>query len=168
MMELINITIDDLGRVVIPKFFRKRLEINSRDNLSIEIEKDYLIIKKDVNSDIIQKSLSKYIISFSQKFNIKVIVTNSDKVLYASSNKELLGKNISSQLKKNCIENCQFGKSISTLNITSDYSLDNCYCITLTSRNHVVGLLIAELEDEKLISVIKYIIDLIERDSELI
>ena len=39
--------VDDLGRVVIPKELRKLLNINNRDLLSIHLEGDMIILKKN-------------------------------------------------------------------------------------------------------------------------
>ena len=153
-MKGINITIDEIGRIVIPKAFRKRIGINSRDVLNLTIEDDSLIIKKSEDSDIIQNSLNKYIIPFAKKFDVKVFVTNLDKVVYTSKkcDKILLEQAISEQLKIIFKEDYPNASFINYVNITDNYKLEhNCYYSTLNNKGHVIGIIIAQFEKKNLI-----------------
>ena len=75
--------IDNLGRIVIPMDIRRKLQINTGDVLSISCNDKDIIVKKysnlDNNTRIIE--ILKY---FVEIFNLKVILTNKECVLYSN------------------------------------------------------------------------------------
>lgn len=84
-MENVNFVknIDNLGRIVIPMDIRRKLQINTGDVLSISCtDKDIKLTKYsslDNNRKILE--MLKY---FIEIFNIKLILTNRDYVLYSN------------------------------------------------------------------------------------
>ena len=98
--------IDDLGRIVIPKEIRRKLKIESNENMEISINNDEIIIKK--HSLLVDKNKN---ISFignllSKMSNKEIIITNRDKILF-SSNNELLNKEITNELREYIINRCE-------------------------------------------------------------
>lgn len=79
MSELyINKRIDNLGRIVIPKEFRKKLHILENENLDLTLEGEKVIIKKASN-DLYNKHLFEIIISVlkkDRKANINIFNIN--------------------------------------------------------------------------------------------
>ena len=75
--------IDNLGRIVIPMDIRRKLQINTGDVLSITCNDKNIMLTKysnlDNNSKVIE--IVKY---FVDVFNIKVIITNKDCVIYSN------------------------------------------------------------------------------------
>lgn len=55
--------IDSLGRIVIPKTFRKQLGINQDDNLSIKLTENELIVSKEIVEFDLADSILKFIIN---------------------------------------------------------------------------------------------------------
>lgn len=73
--------IDELGRIVIPKDIRKSLSIKTNDSLEIGIVGNSINIEKNVSIKNYDNSAMRYAELFS-KCNIKLIVTNRDKILF--------------------------------------------------------------------------------------
>ena len=73
--------IDELGRIVIPKDIRKSLSIKTNDSLEIGIVGNSINIEKNVSikhyDDIV-----KYYANLFSKCNIKLLVTNREKIIY--------------------------------------------------------------------------------------
>ena len=93
--------IDNLGRIVIPMDIRRKLQINTGDVLSITCNDKNIMLTKysnlDNNSRVVE--IVKYFVDI---FNIKVMLTNKECVLYSNlvnvgakldSNTKLLVKN---------------------------------------------------------------------------
>ena len=81
--------IDSLGRIVIPKELRKKLNIKLEDDLEITLEDENLIIKKFYKIDNYFYKISKYILFLEKKLNLKIYLTDKDKIIYpeVSNNK---------------------------------------------------------------------------------
>ena len=75
--------IDNLGRIVIPMDIRRKLQINTGDVLSITCNDKNIMLTKysslDNNSRVVE--IVKY---FVEVFNIKVMLTNKECVLYSN------------------------------------------------------------------------------------
>ena len=75
--------IDNLGRIVIPMDIRRKLQISTGDVLSITCNDKSIMLTKysnlDSNSKVVE--MIKY---FVDDFNIKVILTNKECVLYSN------------------------------------------------------------------------------------
>lgn len=80
--------IDDLGRIVIPKEIRKNLNIRDNENLEIFIDNEYIVLKK--YSQIEKFALlAKQIVDIVQDvYEVEVIITDREKTLVTSNNKE--------------------------------------------------------------------------------
>ena len=68
-----NKRIDSLGRVVIPKDYRKKLNINDGELLNIEYENDRIVISKKEIEDKIKKFLNLIINNMSIYFKKNII-----------------------------------------------------------------------------------------------
>lgn len=86
--------IDELGRIVIPKEIRNVLSIHSNDDLEIFIDNMKIVLKKYEKSDNILNYSNNIVNIIDEKLNIKVFVTNKEKIITAGNfkNKELDSK----------------------------------------------------------------------------
>ena len=86
--------IDELGRIVIPKEIRNVLSIHSNDDLEIFIDNMKIVLKKYEKSDNILNYSNNIVKIIDEKLNIKVFVTNKEKIITAGNfkNKELDSK----------------------------------------------------------------------------
>ena len=107
--------IDNLGRIVIPMDIRRKLQINTGDVLSITCNDKNIMLTKYSNLNNNNKILE-IIKCFIEDFNIKVVLTNNECVLYSNivnigskldSSTKLLVKNGSNM--KNTRMTCYFG-----------------------------------------------------------
>ena len=75
--------IDNLGRIVIPMDIRRKLQINTGDVLSITCNDKNIMLTKYSNLDSNYKivEILKY---FIECFNIKIILTNKESVVYSN------------------------------------------------------------------------------------
>lgn len=75
--------IDNLGRIVIPMDIRRKLQINTGDVLSITCNDKNIMLTKYSNLDSNYKivEILKY---FIECFNIKIILTNKENVVYSN------------------------------------------------------------------------------------
>jgi AbrB family transcriptional regulator (stage V sporulation protein T) len=93
--------IDELGRVVIPKELRKTLRIREGDPLEIYTNKDELIFKKYSPISAINSYAEAVADGIEEVTEKTCMITDNDTVLYVSGkNKEVIGKDISSDLEK--------------------------------------------------------------------
>lgn len=74
--------IDSLGRIVIPKELRKKLNIKLEDDLEIILENENLIIKKFYKIDNYFYKISKYIYFLEKNLKIKIYLTDREKIIY--------------------------------------------------------------------------------------
>ena len=77
--------IDSLGRIVIPKDVRKRLSIKNNDGLEITIVDKGITLNKVNHYRNYEEVVKKYIDIFEKAINIKLLVTDREKVLYNST-----------------------------------------------------------------------------------
>ncbi len=88
--------IDNLGRIVIPMDIRRQLQINTGDVLSISCNEKNIMLTKYSNLDNNMK-IVEIIKHFIECFNIKVILTNKECVIY--SNIVNIGSKLDNQFK---------------------------------------------------------------------
>lgn len=83
--------IDELGRIVIPKEIRNVLGIHSNDDLEIFIDDMKIVLTKYEKSDNILNYSNNVVKIIDEKLNIKVFVTNKEKIITEGNlkNKEL-------------------------------------------------------------------------------
>lgn len=86
--------IDELGRIVIPKEIRNILGIHSNDDLEIFIDDMKIVLTKYEKSDNILNYSNNVVKIIDEKLNIKVFVTNKEKIITTGNfkNKELDSK----------------------------------------------------------------------------
>lgn len=121
--------IDDLGRIVIPKEIRNSLKIKENDNLEIYVENDKIVLNKFNKLESYEEFAKNYIKIFDKVFNINLIVTDCDKVLFSSNSKlkELIGLELTKDFlnilneRKTIID-----KNIKQLNWIKDKPINSC------------------------------------------
>lgn len=95
--------IDDLGRVVVPKEIRRTLRIREGDPMEIFTNRDgEIILKKYSPIGEIDSFAKQYAESLAQVSGYKILISDRDQIIAVAggAKKELLGKNISTQLEK--------------------------------------------------------------------
>lgn len=92
--------IDELGRIVIPKEIRKNLKIKDGESLEIFINDDSVILKKYSFMSDLSEIAQNFADSFYDSLKENIIITDTNKVIAASSNykKKYVGKDISMYL----------------------------------------------------------------------
>ena len=107
-------TIDSLGRIVIPKEYRKTIGIHDLDRLELSLKGDKIEIKKCDQEDLFLKKMNLYFGSFHNLYPNKVFFANKDKV-YCFHKKTSEKNPISfSKLEGVCYQTkaiCLFGKT---------------------------------------------------------
>ncbi len=88
--------IDNLGRIVIPMDIRRKLQINTGDVLSITCNDKDITLTKYSNLDNNYKIIE-ILKSFIEIFNLKVILTNKECVIY--SNLVNIGTKLNNSMK---------------------------------------------------------------------
>ena len=92
--------IDELGRIVIPKDIRKKLEIKTSDSLELLVSNDCLVCKKySIIADSVELSQN-VVDSFFDVYRKSLIITDREKVVvanteienYQASIQKLIGK----------------------------------------------------------------------------
>lgn len=140
--------LDELGRIVIPKEIRNKLNFSAGDLLDLNIENDNLIIKKSnnyFNKDYVEEIIN--LVEYLSNFDI--ILTNNEKVIAKSSNlvNLLLESNISEILKKVIFER-KSNSFLNGLNINENFYLDGkVFVKTLIKDSNTLGLLIIRAND---------------------
>ena len=82
--------LDGLGRIVIPKEYRKKLKINNDSKLKISIEDNYIKIEKYSDIDDNLGNLEKYQKILNKYLNLNIIITDLEEDL--NSHQELSEK----------------------------------------------------------------------------
>lgn len=78
--------VDSLGRIVIPKELRKSLRIKSGECLEIFLDNDKIILRKKDLINGYSDSLEQLIDIISKATNTSILITDTDKTLFASGN----------------------------------------------------------------------------------
>lgn len=89
-----NKRIDSLGRIVIPKDYRKKLNINDGELLNIEYENDSIVISKKDIEDKTKKFLNLIINNMSIYFKKNIIFFDISGNIYKSKENIEFDKNI--------------------------------------------------------------------------
>lgn len=145
-------TIDNLGRILLPKELREKLKIKNGDSIEIILDNKNIILKKYSklteidNIDNIHATINHFI-----KHNI--IITDRDKII-ASTKKELVNKNLSSMLESSIQRREQiYENNKKRLELTETKEIVGYYIInSLIIKNEVVGLVIV-YDQEKEITI---------------
>lgn len=91
--------IDDLGRIVVPKELRNNLGIRDGEPLLIHTENDSIIIKKYSKVATLQEQSDKLVNIVSDVLNIKMIITDREKVISKNFVDDDLSTNLDIELK---------------------------------------------------------------------
>lgn len=137
--------VDDLGRIVIPKELRKKLNIKINDNIEMYIDNNNIIIRK-YSKVLNEKELSIRICSLlSDLTNYNIIITDREKVIASSTEQE------TRPLSKEVIE---------VLRTRSPISLEDKYVYPIIINSEILGTItiIGNLENK---SEIKLLCDII-------
>ena len=135
--------IDDLGRVVIPKTVRKALNIKTGDNLEIYIESENIILKK--YSEMGKIGEIGLIVSsvLEEKLKVKVYITDRDKVISNTEDKDTISKELQEIIGKRKIEERQ------ELKITDKLTTEGntIICPVLTNGDIIGSIIVFKKED---------------------
>lgn len=111
--------IDELGRIVLPKEIRRNLGIRDGENLEIYVENDHILLKKYSKMQDFSEIVNNLATIVNNTYNIKMIVTDRDKVLYSDVDKIGLHQEIGEKLlhlihnresvSKSILDNYDFG-----------------------------------------------------------
>ena len=146
--------IDELGRVVIPVEIRKYLNIKNGENIEFTIDNDVILLQKKSSSKQNLKVLEDIERVLCSVIDGDYIITDRDKVLF-SSNKELVSKNLTSDILKNLNQKEEYTKLEDTLLIKNT----NLYLFLYSFDNNVAGFIILyNINDiNKYIKLVKFI-----------
>ena len=122
--------IDDLGRIVIPKEIRRNLKIKENEVLEIFIENENIILKKFSSLDDMNNVFERFISVLEDITLNSVLITNREKIIGASKNKEYdyLNKDNSDMILKT-IESKENFLSKGKINLINDKEIDTNYYI---------------------------------------
>lgn len=136
--------IDELGRIVIPKEIRKRLKIDSGDEVDIAVEEECVILSKyfPIHQDsIIVKALCD---TLKEVYNCDIIVTDTHKVIYNTIDIAYNDEELDEEFLKRI--NSYIDKEISARNslcLTKSYCFDKDAIINeIIIHNELFGYLI--------------------------
>ena len=131
--------IDDLGRIVIPKEIRNILRIRNGNDLEIKMINNQIIIEKTENLKV-DYYLQKIIKIFSINWQVDVLVTSIDRIVYSFlfSKRKLLNEKLDESIVK-IIENRK-EKYINDSSIINENS--NTLIIPLVINGDLKGSLI--------------------------
>lgn len=155
--------IDDLGRIVIPKEIRRKLKIAANENMEISINDEEIIIKK--HSLLVEKNKNINFIGnlLSKISNKNIIITNRDKILF-SSNKELLNKEITNELKEYIVNRYEIVNK--DIEVTSNIKISNYISKNIILDSDALGiiLMIGDNIEEKDKLLLDVVVDLFNED----
>lgn len=138
---------DSLGRIVIPRYMRKRSNINCNDLLKItynEQEKT-ILIEKEERHEYLEKISTDILKPLYMTLNFPIIVTDCSKVIgvYCSNGNELSSlkdRDISDRLKELLANENRTKGILKGIKIINDYeSISECYYIKLQEQSCTVG-----------------------------
>ena len=83
--------IDELGRIVLPKEIRRNLSIREGENLEIFVEEERIVLKKFSKIEDYQEIVKNICNLVLNVYEINMIVTDRDKVVYANKFSSYIG-----------------------------------------------------------------------------
>ncbi|MBD5390661.1 AbrB/MazE/SpoVT family DNA-binding domain-containing protein [bacterium] len=136
--------IDELGRIVIPKEVRKRLRMDSGDLVDISVDSENVVLSKFHPLDQDQQIIASLCDSLNATYQIDLIVTNLQKVIYTTLENELVDEALDKEFLKRVPS--YLDKEISSLNritLTKDFIIPkDCICYEIMIENELFGYLI--------------------------
>ncbi len=126
--------IDNLGRVVIPKEIRKKMQIDNGNTLEIFVDKDDTVILKKYSPVREMGDLGGYIDTLEETTNCNVLITDTDKIVKTSDEfKEYTGHLLGEKIKE-IIESRKTN--------TIDNAEDEDLCVDFRSKEQELGSLL--------------------------
>ena len=142
-MKILGITrrIDELGRIVIPKEIRKKMNIKLGDLFEVYInDENSIILKKYSLINENKKMIYDYIKLLSLKTKSKIIITDLNKVILSSDN-----KNINEKLICDIERVYKSQNNIELLELTENYKIKKPYIIDQINPNgDLIGYFICD------------------------
>ena len=159
--------IDELGRIVIPKEVRKRLKIDSGDLVDIYVDDVNVILTKFHPLDHDAKIISSFCDSLKSTYNVDIVVTNLDSVIYSTINEVEVGKALEGEFLKRI--NSFLEKEISSfnkVNITEDYCIDKgaiIYNIAINQEIYGYLIILDNMISKKQKDIAAFILDYLNK-----
>ncbi|MGN0974321.1 MAG: AbrB/MazE/SpoVT family DNA-binding domain-containing protein [Bacilli bacterium] len=148
-------SIDNLGRIVIPKEYRKILDITSKDKLEVNINDDVIEIRKYNLEDNFLKIQNLYFKALNKVYPNKVFFCTFDNIYLFDKKRRL--KNNELFVKLRHIKDVIFIEATLYL---EEYRLEGYYLIPIRLIDKIIGFVIIGTDKED-IEKIKFISDLI-------
>lgn len=148
-------SIDNLGRIVIPKEYRKVLNVNSKDKLEININDDVIEIRKYNLEDKFLKIQNLYFKALNKVYPNKVFFCTFDNIYLYDKKRRLKNNKLFSKLKH--IKDVAFMEETLYL---EEYKVEGYYLIPIRLEDKIIGFIVVDA-DKKDIEKIKFISDLI-------
>ena len=159
--------IDELGRIVIPKEVRKRLKIDSGDLVDIYVDDVNVILTKFHPLDHDAKIISSFCDSLKSTYNVDIVVTNLDSVIYSTVDEVEVGKELEGEFLKRI--NSFLEKEISSfnkVNITEDYCIDKgaiIYNIAINQEIYGYLIILDNMISKKQKDIAAFILDYLNK-----
>lgn len=84
MLENLSVKVDDLGRIVIPKKVRRKLNIKNNELLLLSIKEDTITIEKDNKCTEFDR-LKEKVIKINKEYGLDFLITNDYKIVFGTN-----------------------------------------------------------------------------------
>ena len=139
---------DELGRVVIPKEIRRNLGIRDGESLEIFTNEDAIILKKHSELEKYEDIGMKLSELISSIFKVDVIITDREKVIAATNDKNIVGKSLNKDLIY-LIDNREELESNTTINFDGITVSGKFSVVPIIASIDSLGLIIIHTNDDK-------------------
>lgn len=142
--------IDELGRIVIPKEIRRNLGIRDGESLEIFTDEDSIILKKHSQMERFEDLGAKLGEIINTIFKVDVIITDREKVIVATNNKDLIDKKINRDLiylidnREEMLENENRSMEFDNISINGKFTI-----VPIIASIDSLGLVVIVANDEK-------------------
>ncbi len=159
-------SLDDLGRIVIPKELRKILKLEYGDLIEISSENNHVVLKKVQSFDYLE-FLHNIVDAFDEQYKTTLLICNTNKII-AGKPKNRNDCNISSELLK-VLKGNSLPLEIE-IDITEFSSRKSSYIHPIKIKDKIQGAIILPNKDknqlESLVPVITLLANFIEKELE--
>lgn len=142
--------IDELGRIVIPKEIRRMLAIRDGENLEIIVDGDRIIIKKYHFIQNITELGEQLINIYKSISENNILITDREKVVACSCDKDLINKKIDSTMIK-LIDDREIFNEETTLNLENKEIIGLKICMPIINETDCIGLVVIFNENGKVL-----------------
>ncbi len=151
-MKITGVTrrIDELGRVVIPKEFRRLLSIRDGENLEIFIEDDKIVLRKYLFMKTLLDFSNDIISIYSDILPNRIIITDREKVICSTSNDDkIVGKTLDNKLIK-LVDNREslLKDGYDEIKFNDIFIKDKMFICPIINENDSLGLIIILFDEE--------------------